>query len=86
MSKNFFSTPSFSLSTKRFLIISLIDLYISLVLETLNSAIIPFDSASINKPLKLFLFISKINYLESNLIKFFNPFFLLFFFEVKIQA
>ena len=66
MSKNFFSTPSFSLSIKRFLIISFIDLSISLVLETLNSAIIPFDSASINKPLKLFT-------LYGSLLFFFQP-------------
>ena len=36
--------------------------------------------------IKLFLFILKTSYLESNLIKFFKPSFFVFFFEVKIHA
>ena len=36
--------------------------------------------------IKKYLFILKINYLESKLINFFNPFFFKFFFDIKIHA
>ena len=36
--------------------------------------------------IKKYLFILKINYLESKLIKLFNPFFFKFFFDEKIHA